>query len=475
MQHTIESLIDLIYRENAVIDQVEQVLIQCPELINQLDKYGELPLLGAVDKNNIDMSKLLIKYGADVNKKTGKYNGRSPFLLAIWREHTQLVELMLDSADFSICDDGNSGVFHQVCLAAIPNSQILEILKKRPGWESFLSKGNKWGVSPLHYSAYKDLDVTEKLIISGANVNAQTVERSTIRISGDAHTMIDPGMTPLHVVAMKGDLEHARLLLRFNASSLINDWYGRNAVETAKLHNRTEMADVLSHNLQFEQATNEVVKYSVLLSDKAKIDAVVVKQELAGICDEVNASKYKQAIKDFPDRDTYEYSTILKLFQNLRKYKPTDFSEFQVKLKKLKREALDSNSSCKNQVPALLESIEEIKVKTKEDLSWLENQWYSAMEKQNEVHGQSLVVELQDKIYNIIDLYEKLNNKKVSKEFVSLNLATEMTQNEMNDDLQWRLSIIEALYFLYHEYTCDRVESALAYAETDLKVLSMLQ
>ena len=184
MNHTIESLIDLVYKESNALDQVEQVLIQCPALVNQLDKYGELPLLASVDKNNIEMTKLLIKYGGDPNKKTAKYNGRSPFLLSIWREHTQLVELMLYSADFSVCDDGNSGVFHQVCLAAVPNSQILDILKKRPGWEEHLSKGNKWGVSPLHYSAYKDLDVTEKLILSGANINAQTVERSTIRISG---------------------------------------------------------------------------------------------------------------------------------------------------------------------------------------------------------------------------------------------------------------------------------------------------
>eukprot|EP00834_Sanchytrium_tribonematis_P004783 NODE_254_length_11700_cov_0.671580.p7 type:complete len:195 gc:universal NODE_254_length_11700_cov_0.671580:6949-7533(+) len=194
MEHTIESLIDLVYKESGALDQVEQVLIQCPELINQLDKYGELPLLAAVDKNNIEMSKLLLRFGADVNKKTGKYNGRSPFLLSIWREHTSLVELMLERADFSICDDGNSGVFHQVCLAAVPNSQILDVLKKKNDWAPYLGLGNKWGVSPLHYSAYKDLDVTEKLITSGANVNAQTVERSTIRISGDAHTMIDPGM-----------------------------------------------------------------------------------------------------------------------------------------------------------------------------------------------------------------------------------------------------------------------------------------
>ena len=187
--HSIESLIDLVYKETGALDQVEQVLIECPELVNQLDKYGELPILAAVDKNNVDMTKLLLKYGADCNKKTTKYNGRSSFLLAIWREHTQLVEVMLDKANFDICDDGNSGIFHQVCLAAVPNSQILEILKKRQGWESYLSKGNKWGVSPLHYSAYKDLDVTEKLINMGANVNAQTIERSTIRISGDAHTM----------------------------------------------------------------------------------------------------------------------------------------------------------------------------------------------------------------------------------------------------------------------------------------------
>ena len=194
MQATIESLIDLVYKENSALDQVEQVLIQSPELVNQLDKYGELPLLASVDKNNLEMTKLLLKYGADANKKTAKYNGRSPFLLSIWREHTQLVELMLDRADFQVCDDGSSGVFHQVCLAAVPNSQILDILKKREGWGKFLSLGNKWGVSPLHYSAYKDLDVTEKLILNGANVNAQTIERSTIRISGDAHTMIDPGM-----------------------------------------------------------------------------------------------------------------------------------------------------------------------------------------------------------------------------------------------------------------------------------------
>ena len=273
---------------------------------------------------------------------------------------------------------------------------------------------------------------------------------------------------------MKGEIENARLLLRCGASSLINDWYGRNAIETAKLHQRTQMAEVLSQDLEFEQATNEVVKYSVLLSDKAKIDAVQVKHELMSICDEVLAEKYKQAIKDFPDRDTYEYSTILKLFQNLRKYKPKDLVDLEKTLKKLKRDAANNKFDSSLQME-IKEKIDNVRIVSHEDLSFLENQWYTAMETQNEVHGQSLVVELQTKIYEIIDLFENLNDKKISKEFVSLNLATEMTQNEMNDDLQWRLSIIEALYFLYHEFTLNRIQASLQYAETDLKVLTSLQ
>eukprot|EP00834_Sanchytrium_tribonematis_P004781 NODE_254_length_11700_cov_0.671580.p5 type:complete len:275 gc:universal NODE_254_length_11700_cov_0.671580:7571-8395(+) len=273
---------------------------------------------------------------------------------------------------------------------------------------------------------------------------------------------------------MKGEIENAKLLLRYGASSLINDWYGRNAIETAKLHQRSQMADVLSQNLEFEQATNEIVKYSVLLSDKAKIDAVQVKHELIAICDEVNAEKYKQAIKDFPDRDTYEYSSILKLFQNLRKYKPKDLLEIEKTLKKLKRDAANGKFS-----PSLQKEIEgkieNVKLITQEDLTFLENSWYSAMEKQNDAHGQSAIVEFQTQIYEIIDLFENLNSKKVSKEFVKLNLATEIIQTEMNDDLQWRLSIIEALYFLYHEFTLNRVQTSLVYAETDLKVLTALQ
>ena len=273
---------------------------------------------------------------------------------------------------------------------------------------------------------------------------------------------------------MKGEIENARLLLRCGASSLINDWYGRNAIETAKLHQRTQMAEVLSQDLQFEQATNEVVKYSVLLSDKAKIDAVQVKQELMTICDEVNADKYRQAIKDFPDRDTYEYSTILKLFQNLRKYKPKELVEVEKTLKKLKRDVATGQSAINN-FSEVTDKLIQIKVQSEEELTFLENQWYFAMEQQVNAQSRSLVVDLQNKIYEIIDLFEELSHKKISKEFVSLNLATEMSNSEMNDDLQWRLSIIEALYFLYHEYTMNRINSAVSYCETDIKVLECLQ
>lgn len=51
------------------VSRVDALLKQAPELVNAADPYGFTPLHGAVGEEHVDMVRLLIAQGADVNAR----------------------------------------------------------------------------------------------------------------------------------------------------------------------------------------------------------------------------------------------------------------------------------------------------------------------------------------------------------------------------------------------------------------------
>lgn len=71
--------------------------------MNQLDEYDQSALIYAVGAADLDLIKLLVKHGADVNLCNS--NGTYPLHLAITRQEETICEFLLQSgADVNGCD-----------------------------------------------------------------------------------------------------------------------------------------------------------------------------------------------------------------------------------------------------------------------------------------------------------------------------------------------------------------------------------
>ena len=62
------------------VSRVDALLKQAPELVNAADPYGFTPLHGAVGEEHVDMVRLLIALGADVNARNDRFGDRRPDL-----------------------------------------------------------------------------------------------------------------------------------------------------------------------------------------------------------------------------------------------------------------------------------------------------------------------------------------------------------------------------------------------------------
>lgn len=111
---------------NPNMEKIELLLSHIPKhMINKSDSNGCLPLELAVVKNNLDLVKKLVEAGADPNilPNPTKY---SPFMHAIDKNNTQIVEYLIDTGkiDFMISAQGGASVlFLAVCNL---NSNLLQ-------------------------------------------------------------------------------------------------------------------------------------------------------------------------------------------------------------------------------------------------------------------------------------------------------------------------------------------------------------
>lgn len=123
-----------------------------------------------VNMNNI---KRLIEAGADVNAEDE--GGNSPLLYAIWRNSVELTKLLI-SAGLNVDAKNKSGesLLHRVINSDIRNVHIL--IKAGADVNAQDNDGN----TPLHKIAdYRKLGTVELLISAGADVNAENLNGET--------------------------------------------------------------------------------------------------------------------------------------------------------------------------------------------------------------------------------------------------------------------------------------------------------
>ena len=197
---------------------VVQVLIKNRAEINRAAETSvqETPLLMACNTNMTGTITLLIRSGADVNRRNR--NGTTPLMSAAEQGNVEAVKLLIQAgADIHArdCDGGTPLHRHATSMRLKP--ELIKILCPTPEMANIVNLQGSTALmlvicNPIH-DIWK-LEVLECLIKMKCDVNAVTMV----------------GASALHLTCYLEQWTHARLLIRVGARSDIPDILGRTAL-----------------------------------------------------------------------------------------------------------------------------------------------------------------------------------------------------------------------------------------------------
>ena len=180
-----------------------------------LSPGGLTPLLFAARQGSIESARVLVEAGADVNLTDPE--GTSAVVSAIINGHYDVAGLLLEKGtDPNLADgDGRTALFAAVDMNTMPVSNV--------------PMPNVIG------NQLSSLNLIEKLLARGANVNAQLKAQQAYRSKLDrgTDTVLTTGSTPLLRAAKAGDVTAMRLLLDKGADPNLATRAGVNALMIA--------------------------------------------------------------------------------------------------------------------------------------------------------------------------------------------------------------------------------------------------
>ena len=165
--------------------------------LNAKDEYNCAPLLWAARNGHIDMLKLLLDKGADV--ETQGYNGMRALHHVCNSSKEKCVEILLEAdANPNATDDANSTPLHWAAARG-----VLNIIVRLSDKGADPNVATKTGVRPIHKACiYGQFQIVKKLVEGGADVDVQDNE----------------GNTALHYAARMGFIECVKALVANNAN-----------------------------------------------------------------------------------------------------------------------------------------------------------------------------------------------------------------------------------------------------------------
>lgn len=247
-------------------DVAEMVLRRNPMLVNIPVVSGDTPLHTAVRNSNVDVIRVLLTKGANVNFQNGA--GLTPLHGAACRygnmdsHQNEIIDLLLERDGVNVNLRGTSGETPIHFAAESGNKHVVEaLLRKGAIIDSVTSNGS----TPLHQAViHRNTDMAEFLLGHGAQVDiARSLDGATplhlaiylgaldlvkllLNNGADFNKQGPDHMAPLHMAVDRGNFEIARELLMRGANLSLRDGDGLTALERANRLGHNNIAKLIS-------------------------------------------------------------------------------------------------------------------------------------------------------------------------------------------------------------------------------------
>lgn len=225
------------YSNNPHKEVKDLIVMEADMHSNDLHADEALPEIhkAVLDDNPTKLSELLLQNNSSVNQVTD--DGKIPLHLAAYHGHTEIVEILIKNGadvnkkDYDKPDEFKPGLLNFIVYLFSPTPPY--IAKK------FVADGR----TALHIAAYQGhTKIVEILIKNGAFINASD----------------DDGITPLHLASLNGHTEIVEMLLKHNADAEKVNIERESALHIAANLGYTEIVDILlEHNVYAEKGNIE--------------------------------------------------------------------------------------------------------------------------------------------------------------------------------------------------------------------------
>lgn len=232
------------------VPELLKILLQRGWPIDAGSQDGQTALMYAANDNNLELMRLLLNAGADVNVhcecKGILSGGHSALTLATSGGHEKAVVLLLDAGAVV---DAPSKDGTPLMIAAERDSRALVKLLLAKGADVNKARNGK-GDTALMHAAFREPDNVAQLLAAGADVNAKAPNGATalmwaaegdkpkiatalLDAGADLEAKTQRGRTALMIAAMRGSVDTARLLIQRGARTDVLDEDNRSALAHA--------------------------------------------------------------------------------------------------------------------------------------------------------------------------------------------------------------------------------------------------
>ena len=190
-------------------------LIKQGVALNPADRRNKSPLKAAVESGHYEMTKLLLRHGADPNRES---EGKTPFIVAVLKDNIDIMkELVKNGAKIENTNYHCGEAFYDACYKG-DFKRVCELMKLGISYRLT----DRYGYSGLMAAAYGGhAGIAEFLINKGADVNHRTLNNQNALIY--CLTQIDPKK-------ITGCMNVVKLLLERGSEVNVIDGYGNSAL-----------------------------------------------------------------------------------------------------------------------------------------------------------------------------------------------------------------------------------------------------